>query len=137
MTELLEAIPAVRDSVVAVLRIHMVRPETTKKGKTRPAQFNCSFGSAFCVLQDRYLVTANHVLNGGKPRDQKDRFYAFTVPGNGNPAFHFPVTGFPVERPELDLAVLEIGPYATPDVHLPALPVSFEPFPDGTPVVTV
>jgi len=137
VSELLEAIPKVRDSVVAVLRVHLEHPERTKKGKTRPAQVNWSFGSGFCVKDDRLIMTAYHVLGDGKLRDPKDRFYAFIVPGNGDPAFHFPVTAFPLERPELDLAVLEIGPCATPDVHLPALPVSFEPVPDGTPVVTV
>ncbi len=137
MTDLISAIPKVRNSVVAVLRVHLSRPETTKKGKTRPAKVDCSFGSAFCVVEDRYLVTAYHVLNGGKPRDPKDRFYALTVPNNGDPAFHFPITGFPVERPELDVAVLEIRPCPVPNIHLPALPVSFRPFPDGTGVVTV
>lgn len=137
MADLLKAIPRVRRSVVAILHVHLAHPETVKKGKTRPAEVNCSFGSGFCVADDRYLITAHHVLNGGRPRDPKDRFYAFTVPDNGDPAFHFPVTGFPVERPDLDLAVLEIGPCATPDIHLPALRVSFDPLPDGTPVVTV
>lgn len=137
MTDLIQAIPRVRDSVVAVLRVHQAHGEKVKKGHRVPAQVTCSFGSAFCVMDDRYLVTAHHVLNGGQPRDPADRFFAFTVPGNGGPAYHFPVTGFPFESAELDLAVLEIGPGATPDVHLPALPVSFDPFPDGTAVVTL
>jgi hypothetical protein len=138
MAELATAIPIVRDSVAAVLRIRMTRPETVKKGKVRPAQFQASLGgSAFCVVADRYLVTAFHVLNGGQPRNPADRFYAFVVPGNGDPAFHFPVVGFQVERPDLDVAVLEIGTCATADVHIPALPVSFTPRPDGTRVITV
>lgn len=136
MTDMMTAIPIVRESVAAILRIHMTRPETVKKGKKRPAQFSCSFGSAFCVLSDRYLVTAFHVLNQGQPRNPDDRFYAFTVPANGGEAFHFPVVGFPVERPNLDLAVLEMGACATAGVHMPALPVSFTPRPDGTRVVT-
>lgn len=137
MNELVEAIPKVRASVVAVLRIHVARPATVEEGVEKPAQLDCTFGSAFCVLDDRYLVTAHHVLGGGETHDPADRFYAFAVPGNGGPAFHFPVTGFPVERQDLDLAVLEIGPCATPGVHLPSLPVSFGAFPDGTSVVTV
>lgn len=137
MANYLEAIPSVRDSVVAILRIHLARPETTKKGKTRPARVNCSFGSGFCVMEDRYVMTAHHVLNGGKSRNTEDKFYAFTVPGNGDLAFHFPVVTFSMEKADLDLAVLEIGPCATPNIHLPALPVSFEPVTDGTPVVTV
>ncbi len=132
------AIPIVRDSVAAVLRIRMTHPETVKKGKVRPAQFQASLGgSAFCVVTDRYLVTAFHVLNGGQPRNPADKFYAFVVPGNGNPAFHFPVVGFPVERPNLDVAVLDVGPCATAGVHVPAVPVSFTPRADGTRVITV
>lgn len=46
MADLTTAIPMLRDSAVAVLRIHTKRPEITKKGKTRPAEFQLS-GSAF------------------------------------------------------------------------------------------
>ena len=137
MADLTTAISIVRESVAAILRIRRTRPETVEKGKIRPAQFQASLGgSAFCIVDDRYLLTAFHVLNGGQPRNAGDRFYAFVVPGNGDPAFHFPVVGFPVERPDLDLAVLEIGPCTTAGVHMPALPVSFTPRPDGTRVVT-
>ena len=134
---LVHAIQKVRDSVVAILCIHAVPSKNANEGEGNPGQFNCSFGSGFCVTADRYLVTAYHVLNNGKARDPKDRYFALTVPDNGAPAYHFPVMAFPIERPELDLAVLEIGPCPTPGVHLPALPVSFRPYPDGTPVVTV
>ena len=137
MAELTTAIPILRDSTVAVLRIHTKRPEMTRKGKTRPAEFQLSFGSGFCVLEDRYIATAFHVLNGGQPRIANDRFYIFTVPGNGDLAYHFPVIGFPLERPELDLAMLEIGPCATGGIHIPAIPISFSPKSDGTHVVTV
>jgi hypothetical protein len=77
------------------------------------------------------------VLNNGQARNVQDKFYALVVPGNGNPFFFFPVIAFPLEKPDLDLAVLEIGPCADPSVHLPALPMSFTPQPDGTRVVTV
>ena len=138
MADLKAAIPTLRDSVAAVLRIRMNRPKTVKKGKVRPAQFQASLGgSAFCVVADRYVVTAFHVLNGGQPRNTADKFYAFVVPGNGDLAFHFPIVAFPVERPELDIAVLEIGPCATAGVHLPAIPVSYTPRTDGTRVITV
>ena len=138
MADLTTAIPTARESVAAILRIRMTRPETVKKGKVRPAQFQAALGgSAFCVIADRYLVTAFHVPNGGQPRNAGDRFYAFAVPGNGDPAFHFPIVGFPVERQDLDLAVLEIGPCAAAGVHIPPLPLSFRPWPDGTRVVTV
>jgi len=131
------AIATVRESVVAVFRFREVRPQTTKKGKVRPAQFNVGWGSGFSVVADRYVITAFHVLNGGQPRNPQDKFLVFVVPGNGDPAFHFPVIGFPVERADLDLAVLEIGPCATQGVHLPAVPVSFTAQPDGARVLTI
>jgi hypothetical protein len=140
MSRLITTIPQVRESVAAVLRLHRTRPESTEGGEVHPAQFQMSFGSGFCVLEDRYVVTAFHNLNGGQPgiaRVPEDRFYLFTVPGNGEPAYHFPVVAFPVERPDLDLAVLEIGPCAVPGMHIPAVAVSFAPRPDGTRVVTV
>lgn len=138
MADLTTAIPIVRESVAAILRIRSIRPETVKKGKVRPAQFQAIFsGSAFCVVADRYLVTAFHVLNGGQPRIPADKFYAFVVPGNGDQAYHFPVAAFPVESPDLDIAVLEIGPCTIAGVHIPSVPVSFAPRTDGTRVITV
>jgi len=120
MADLARVVPRVRDSVAAILRLRLTRPETVKKGKVRPAQFQAALcGSAFCVLADRYLVTAFHVLNDGEARVAADKFYAFVVPGNGDAAFHFPIVGFPVERPDVDLAVLELGPCATPGIRLP------------------
>jgi hypothetical protein len=125
---LINAIAGLRPSVAAILRL---RP-------AGPTQFQATLGgSAFCVVADRYLVTAFHVLNGGQPRDANDRFVAFVVPGNGEAAFHFPVTGFPVERPDVDIAVLEIGRAAAPGVTIPAVALSFDRSPDGARVITV
>jgi len=138
MPSLSTSIAVAREAVAAVLRIHVARPATVKKGKARPAKVGANLaGSAFCVLADRYLVTAHHILNGGKPRDPKDRFYAFTVPQNGGPAFHFPVTGFPLEDAAQDLAIIEIGPCATEGIHIPQLPIAFAAPQDGTRVLTV
>src|SRR5262245_44924004 len=138
MVDLTTAIPTVRESTAAILRIRMTRPETVKKGTLQPAQFQAALGgSAFCAVTDRYLITEFHVLNDGRPRSAGDRFYAFVVPRNGDSACHFPIEGFPVERHELDLALLEIGPCEAPGVHLPSLAVSFAPRPDGTRVVTL
>lgn len=134
---LISAIAVVRESVVTVFRYRQKRPQITKKGKVLPAQFDVGWGSGFSVVADRYVITAFHVLNGGQPRNPQDRFLVFVVPGNGDPAFHFPVVGFPVERADLDLAILEIGPCATQGVHLPAVPVSFTAQPDGARVLTV
>jgi len=137
MGDLVNAVSVLRDGAVAILRIHLERPEVVKKGKVLPGKVGCSFGSGFCVSPNKYVLTAHHVLNGGKPRDPQDMFYVFTVPGNGDSAFHFPVTGFPLEHQGLDFAVLEIGPCATEGVELPALMVSFGAVSDGASVVTV
>ena len=131
------AIPAVRESVVAVFRYRTVRPQTARKGKVRPATYRGGWGSGFCIAADRLVITAFHVLNDGRPRDPADTFLAFVVPGNGDPAFHFPVTGFPVEKPDADLAILELGPCATAGVHLPAIPVPLTAPQDGARVLTV
>jgi hypothetical protein len=141
MAPLTVSIPKVRESIVALLRLRLTRPERFKKGKgqPRPAQFEAGWGSAFCVMQDKYLITAAHVLisGAGTTRDPLAKFYALVVPGNGDPYFTFPVVSFPVERPDLDIAVLEIGPCSNPAVHLPALPVTFAGQPDGAPVLTM
>jgi Trypsin-like peptidase domain len=135
--DLTRAIPLVRESTVAIFRYRVARPQSVKKGKVRPAQFTLSWGTGFCIQRDRHVLTAFHVLNNGQPRNSTDRFLAFVVPANQDQAHHFPVTGFPVERPDLDLAVLEIGPCTSPGVHLPALAVTFDAQPDGARVVTV
>lgn len=65
MPDLATAIPLVRRSTVAILRIQLERPQSVKKGKVRPAKFRVSFGSAFCIVENRYLLTACHVLGAG------------------------------------------------------------------------
>lgn len=137
MANSISAIPLVRNSVAAVLHLHLLRPASSKKGKFRPAKIQADFGSAFCIVTDRYLLTAYHLLNRGKPRDPADKFYVFAVPNNAPQAFHFPVTAFPIEDMPLDVAVLEIGPCATPEIHIPSIPVTFLDQADGTRVLTV
>jgi hypothetical protein len=90
-------------------------------------------------MLDKYVVTAAHILTGGvgSTRNPAAKFYALVVPGNGDPFFTFPVVSFPVERPDLDVAVLELGPCSNAAVHLPAVPVTFAPQPDGAPVLTM
>ena len=137
MPDLTTAIPIVRESVTAILRLSFPK---AKKGKGQPkgAQGKGMLaGSAFCIVSDKYLLTAHHVLNGGNPRDTADKFYAFTVPQNGVRAYHFPVVGFPVERSDVDLAVLEIGPCVTSGIHIPSIPVTFAAQQDGSPVMTI
>jgi hypothetical protein len=97
MAVLKVAIPKLRESVAAILRLRMTKPETLENGKVDPAQFECGWGTAFTVVSDRYLVTAFHILSNDRTRDQNARFYALVVPGNGNPFYIFPVVAFPVE----------------------------------------
>lgn len=137
MSSLKIAIPQLRKSVVAILKLHEVRAAKVKKGREVPAKVGAAIvGTAFCVSPDR-LLTAFHVFNAGQPREPKDKFYAFTVPQNGDKAFHFPITGFPLELPELDLAVLECGSCATPGQTVTPIPLCFDPVEDGAHVVTL
>ena len=86
-------IAKVRDSTCAIMRITRV----VQQEETNPPieTYNLAFvGTAWCVNADRFLITAHHVLNDGKPRHTEDRFYAFTAPANGLRVHSFPVTGF-------------------------------------------
>lgn len=131
MSDLATAIPAARESVAAILRVH---PKQAEKGE---AAYEVGLaGSAFAVA-DRLLLTAHHILNSGAPRDRADKFYALTVPRNGDEARVFPVVAFPLERSDCDVAALEIGPSATPGARLSALAISFARPPDGSRVVTI
>jgi hypothetical protein len=130
MSESTTAIPIVRESTAAILRVHLAQPE--------PAVVQATLaGSAFCITTDRYLLTAHHVLNNGQQRDPNDRFYAFIVPQNGDLAYHFPVISFPIERQDIDIAALEVGPCPTAGVHIPTLPISLFQQADGNRVITV
>jgi hypothetical protein len=138
MSDLITAIPTIRESVAAILRLHVVKPEKVKKGKVRPPQIIAALvGSAFCIVENKYLMTAYHTFNDSKLRDPNDKFYAFIVPRNDNPAYHFPVISFPLEKPDCDMAVLEVGPCATAGQRIPSIPVSFSQQTDGSRVVTV
>lgn len=137
MSDLTAAIPIIREATTAILRLRRVPPDPTKGDKSKaPTVEGTLIGSAFCIVRDRYLLTAHHILNKGNAREQADRFYAMTVPGNGDLAYHFPIVSFPMERPDIDIAVLEVGaPF--PGQHIPALPLTFAGQPDGARVVTV
>jgi len=138
MSDLITAIPTIRESVAAILRLHVVKPEKVKKGEVRTPQIGAALvGSAFCVVENKYLMTAYHIFNDGKPRDPQDKFYAFIVPGNGDPAYHFPVISFPLEKPDFDMAILEVGPCATAGQRIPSILVSFSQQADGSRVITV
>ena len=139
MADLKVAIPNLRASVVAILRTRLETQQTTQNGQIVPAQYEVGWGSGFCIVSDRYLITAFHVLSGAvnTPRNPQSKFYALVVPGNGDPYYTFPVIGFPLERQDIDIAVLEIGPSAAAGVHLPAVAVTFNPQADGTEVLTI
>ena len=138
MSGLSSAIQQTGGAVAAILRLQTVTPATGKKGTAKPAKIGGSFaGSAFCIVENRILLTAYHVFNGGKPRDPKDKFYAFIVPQNGPQAYHFPVVGYPFESLDLDMAIIEVGACATAGVKLPALPLTPEAQPDGSRALTI
>ena len=122
------------------MRIKRVKaPDQTPDQGAKPTEtFQVGFvGTAWCVVDDRYLVTAHHVLNEGQERQTEDRFYAFTVPGNGSTAFAFPVVGFPLEAQASDMAVIELGPPPQPGPSIPSVAVTFDRPPDGEAVLTV
>ncbi len=138
MSDLSSAIQQTGDAVAAILRLHTVKPATVKKGKAKPAKISASLaGSAFCIVENRILLTAYHIFNSGKPRDPKDKFYAFIVPQNGPQAHYFPVVGYPFESLNLDIALIEVGACATAGVKLQTLPVTLEAQPDGSRVLTI
>ncbi len=131
-----QVLASVRDSTCAVMRI--VRQGTTDAGKKPPqVQFQLAFtGTATCFVQNKYLLTAYHILNDGKPRDPAHKFFAFIVPGNGPIAYHFPIVGFPFEDQAVDMAVLELGPPVNHKHQLTPVPMSFNRPRDGASVLT-
>jgi hypothetical protein len=140
MADSIQLVSQIRDSVGALMSVTEVRKRGS--GKKHPNQqqgkmFALGFvGTAWCIVDDTYVVTAQHVLNGGNPRNPKQKFYLFTVPGNGAHAHAFPVAAFPMEDQASDLAVLELGPPTDQGQHIKATPVTFSRPPDGTSVVT-
>lgn len=137
MLNLVQAISAVRDSVVAVLKVHMSKPAKQQKGKIRPPQYQISLvGTAWCIVDDKYVVTAYHIFNNGKPRIESDKFNVFAVPQNGPRAFHFPVTGYILEDKVSDVAILEVGSPLSPDAKIKSCPITFKPQIDGAKVLT-
>lgn len=139
MGNLNSKITTLRDSVVAILGLTQVSPPTTPtSGKPTPASYSVQWGSGFCVVDNKYIVTANHVLQeNNNARNPKTKFYAFIVPKNGNLAFYYPITTFTLERKDIDMAILELGPCSDPKQNLPASPVTFSTPSDGSKVLTV
>lgn len=137
MPNLLQAISDIRDSVVAVLKVHMSKPAKQKKGKIRPPQFQVSLvGTAWCIVDDKYMVTAHHIFNDGKPRITSDKFYVFTVPQNGPKAFHFPVTNYILEDATSDMAIFEVGPSPLSGATIKSCPITLKTQIDGSRALT-
>jgi len=108
-----------------------------KKNKPPQIQYQLSFvGTAWCIVQNKYLLTAHHILNNLKPRDPNDKFFAFIVPNNGLNAFHFPVVAFPLEDAASDMAILEIGSPVNHTNQIPSVPITFNRPIDGSMVFT-
>src|SRR4029079_16821291 len=125
----------VRDSVAAVMKITREAPVKNAEG-TLPS-FGVSFvGTAWCVVADRYFVTAHHVLNNGRPRNAQDHFVLFFVPDNGLMGYHTPLTEFVHEDAANDMAIVAIDSPPQGMSSIPALPITADRPGDGTRVLT-
>ena len=121
-------IKTIRNSVGAVLRIH-------RQGSNRIAAI--IVGTAWAIVDSQYFITAHHVLNNGQARDPNDKFYIFSVPGNGPRAQRVTVSSFPFEDSVSDMAILEVDPSSNQNFSAPALDITFRDHDDGEPVLTV
>jgi len=121
-------IDQVRAATVAVLRIHRVNQNQIGA---------IVAGTAWAFSGKRFFLTANHVFNGGQPRDPNDRFYLFCVPANGPRAFRLPVMNFVFEDAVTDTAIIEVDPSTNPQFTVQPLPISVTGVRDGSDVITV
>ena len=135
--DLISAIPILRESTVAIFKYREVVPAKKENGKFKPAEYKCGWGSGVCIVKDKYLLTAFHILNGGKPRNPKDKFIAFIVPNNGKRAYRFPIIDFPIEKPDIDIAILEIGAPNVSRISLPSVPITLNAPSDGVEILTI
>jgi hypothetical protein len=136
MNDFVAGIARIRDSVAAVMKITREPPADDAPADALPS-FGVAFvGTAWCVVRNRYFVTAHHVFGDQQARNADDRFVLFFVPGNGLMGFHTPVTDIVFDDPGNDMALIEIeGP--PKGMHgIPALPVAFDYPADGTRVLT-
>lgn len=139
MSDLNSKISRLRESVVAIMGLKQISPAgTSTSGQQTPATYNVNWGSGFCIVDDKYVVTANHnLLDGGNARNKSTNFYAFIIPNNDNDAFYFPIKSFVLERKDIDMAILELGPCNDSNQHLKASPVTLSTPSDGTNVLTI
>jgi hypothetical protein len=112
-------------------------PAPDSSGSSAPPQYAVSFvGTAWCIVESRYFITANHIFNKGQPRNPEDKFILFFVPNNGLVAYHTNVTGFVLENEAYDIALIEISSLPPQVTSVPAVPVTFAVQDDGTRVLT-
>lgn len=117
------------------MRVRLAKRIPARKGKPEQIKFNVSMvGTGWCFVANKYVATAQHIFDSGKPRNANDKFFVFTTPDNGAMAFHTPVVGFPHEDDQTDMAVLEIAPVAPFD--LKGVPVCVSGQKDGQHVLT-
>src|SRR5512147_1394681 len=127
-------IRSVRDSVCAVMKVN---PTPAPGSPPAPPQYAVSFvGTAWCIVENRYFITANHIFNKGQPRNPEDKFILFFVPNNGLMAYHTKVTGFVLENEAYDIALIEISSLPPQVTGVPAVPVTFAAQDDGARVLT-
>ncbi len=139
MGHLNNKIVRLRESVVAIMSLTQISPPNTPtSGKASPASYNIRWGSGFCIVDNKYIVTANHnLMDGNEPRNPETKFYAFIVPMNDRNAYFFPVASFVLERKDIDMAILELGACSNPKRNLRSSPISLTTPPDGTNVLTM
>lgn len=119
------------------MRIVKEKQRHSHKGVDK-IQYRLAFvGTAWCITSDKYLLTAYHIFNNGAKRDESDKYLAFTVPNNESNAYAFPIINFPVEDPNCDIAVVEVGPSQAPKQHISSVPISFSIPRDGAQVLTM
>jgi hypothetical protein len=135
MSDLKQTIASTRNGVCALMRIWK-DPDQSGLQPNQIRWRHAIVGTAWCVVASRYLVTAFHTFNSGKPREPQDRFFIFAAPGNGPTAYHTPVVGFPLERSDVDMAVVEIAPPSGFPAHVPPIAVTFNRPDDGERVIT-
>lgn len=121
-------ISAMRDSVVAILRVH---PTGGTKWMAKIAGTGC------CIVDNHYILTAYHIFNDGKQRISNDRFYACCVPQNGPIYQSVPIISYPFEDVVNDMAILEIDPKTNVKFSVNSLDITFRDHDDGEPVITM
>lgn len=131
------AIRSVRESVCAVMKVSPSTAPGAPSGSPTLPQYAVTFvGTAWCIVENRYFITANHIFNKGQPRNPEDKYVLFFVPNNGILTYHTNVTGFVLENEAYDMAVIEISSIPPQMTSVPAVPVTFGPQEDGDRVLT-